>query len=48
MCCVVWYVDYELRSNKMTDRCCVVRGWRRPLCRGDLGAAVRMGRRNKN
>ena len=23
----------------MTGRCCVVRAWRRPLCRGDLGVA---------
>ena len=39
MCRVVWYVHNELRSDKVTGRCWVVRAWRRPLCRGDLGAA---------
>lgn len=45
---VAWYVDSELRSDKMRGRCCVVRGGRNLLCRGDLGAAAWMGRRNRN
>lgn len=45
---VSWCVDNESRSGKMTSRYCAMRDKRRPLCRGDLAAAVRMGRRNKN
>lgn len=37
----------EVTSDKMTGRECVGRGWRRPLCRGDCGASVRMGSRDK-